>query len=227
MKILGVMPARKGSKGIKEKNTKLLNGKPLVCYTLEEALKSKLHKVVVSTDCPKVKSISERYDVEIIDRPSSLSSDNALTLPVLQHVLGQLSEPYDAVMTLQPTSPLRGFRHINEAIELFKSDSSADSLVSVIKAPHNCVPEKIMILNGKYLSGNNDIIRRQDVDEYYVRNGASIYISSIELLRSHIIGKNVLPYLMNKIESLDIDDIEDWNIIEAVMKSLPMIEKKI
>lgn len=218
------MPARMGSKGIKGKNTKLLNGKPLVCYTIEEALKSNLDEVVVSTNCANVKSITEKYGVKIIDRPNSLSSDSTLTLPVLQHALSQLSEPYDAVMTLQPTSPLREFKHINEAIELYKSDPSADSLVSVIKAPHNCVPEKIMTLNGKYLSGNNDIRRRQDVEEYYVRNGASIYISSIEILHSHIIGKNVLPYLMNKIESLDIDDIEDWNIIEAIMKSLPLIE---
>ena len=221
MKILGIIPAREGSKGIKGKNTKLLNGKPLVSYTIEQALESNLDKIVISTDSRKVKSISENYGVEVIDRPNSLALDSSLILPVLQHAVNQLSNTYDAVMTLQPTSPLRKSRHINESMELFINDLNASSLVSVTKAPHNCVPEKIMKLNGGYLSGNNSIIRRQDVDEYYVRNGASIYISSMEILDSHIIAKNILPYFMNKIESLDIDDMEDWKIVEAIMKNTP------
>jgi CMP-N,N'-diacetyllegionaminic acid synthase len=219
MNILGVIPARKGSKGIKSKNTKLLNGKPLVSYTIEQALMSNINELVVSTDCINVKLISKKYGLKVIDRPNELARDNSPTLPVLQHAISQFSDSYDAVMTLQPTSPLRTHEHINESIDLFIKDPIADSLVSVTKAPHNCTPEKIMQMNGNYLSGNNFLRRRQDIGEYFVRNGAAIYISKVAILSQNIIGDNILPYLMSKIDSFDIDDIEDWKIVEAILMS--------
>jgi CMP-N-acetylneuraminic acid synthetase len=218
MRILGVIPARKGSKGIINKNTKILNGKPLIVHTIEQSLKSNLDDIVVTTDCSLVKKICNNYSIKFIDRPSYLATDKSLLLPVLQHVLSQGYHDYDAVMTLQPTSPLRSFHHINDSIDLFKNDLNADSLVSVVKAPHNYTPEKIMTLSGKYLLGNNVIKRRQDVSEYYARNGAAIYITKKEILRENIMGKKILPFFMEKIESVDIDDIDDWMIVEAIMK---------
>jgi len=219
MSILGIIPARKGSKGIPNKNTRCINGKPLIEYTIESALNSKLDRVIVTTDCNIVKGICKTYEVEFVDRPYFLAKDTSLLLPVLQHVLGAVSSYYDAVMTLQPTSPMRQSYHIDDSIDIFYSDSSASSLVSVTKAPHNCIPEKIMTFDGKYLFGKTSIRRRQDVDEYYVRNGAAIYITSKKaLLGGCIMSQNILPYFMNKIDSLDIDDMEDWKIVEAIMR---------
>jgi|APSaa5957512535_1039671.scaffolds.fasta_scaffold206259_1 CMP-N,N'-diacetyllegionaminic acid synthase len=221
MKILGIIPARKGSKGIPGKNTKLLNGKPLINYSIEQALKSSLDKVVVSTDCDRVIEICKNYEIDFINRPARLSTDRSTTLSVLQHALGSISDSFDAIMTLQPTSPMRNYVHINESIELFCRDLNADCLVSVVKTPHNFIPEKIMTFSGVYLSGNATIIRRQDAKEYYARNGAAIYITKKEILKTHIISGNILPYFMGKMESFDIDDIDDWNIVESILKCNP------
>lgn len=214
MKILGIIPARGGSKGILKKNIKLLNGKPLIVYTIEEALKSKLDKVIVSTDCEEIAEISRKYDVEVMQRPKKLAEDITPTLPVLQDVVLRLDKKFDAVMTLQPTSPLRTFKHINESIVIFENDKDADSLVSVVEVPHNFIPKKIMHLNGKYLFGNMEAERRQDTTTMYARNGAAIYITKIEKLNEYIFGGKILPYFMKPIDSFDIDSIEDWEIIE-------------
>ena len=156
MKILGIIPARGGSKGIPKKNIKLLNGKPLIAYTIEAALASNLDRVIVSTDCKEIAGISKEYGAEVIIRSFNLAEDTTPTLPVLQHVVSKLEVEFDAVMTLQPTSPLRTSKHINEAIELFESDKEVDSLVSVVEVPHNYMPEKLMSFDGKYLTGNRD-----------------------------------------------------------------------
>ena len=218
MNIIAIIPARGGSKGIPKKNIKLLNGKPLIAYTIEEALKSILDEVVVSTDCQEIAKISREYGARVVIRSDDLSKDATPTLPVLQDVILKLDRKYDAVMTLQATSPMRTTRHINEAIELFSKNKEADSLVSVVKVPHNFSPEKIMSVSGKYLSGNNKIKQRQEIETVYARNGAAIYITKIEKLNKYIFGGKVLPYLMSKISSFDIDDTEDWEIIKILIK---------
>ena len=143
-------------------------------------------------------------------------------LPVIQHAHKFFDNCFDAIMTLQPTSPLRNSRHINESINMLIDNVNATSLVSVTRLPHNCSPEKIMKLDGIYLSGNNNIRRRQDIDKYYVRNGAAIYITKKEILDIAFFDEKVLPYYMNKIESIDIDDMEDWRIVESLLKNSDM-----
>ena len=218
MKILGIIPARGGSKGIPKKNIKLLNGKPLIAYTIEAALASNLDGVVVSTDCEEIANVSRKYGAEVMMRPAHLAEDKTPTSPVLQDVVGRLVEEFDAVMTLQPTSPLRTQKHINEAIELFESAKEAYSLVSVVEVPHNYLSEKLMSYDGKYLYGNSDVKRRQEVSTMYARNGAAIYITKTEKLSEHIFGGKILPYFMSKVNSFDIDDMEDWEIIERMIK---------
>lgn len=218
MKILGVIPARGGSKGIPKKNIKLLNGKPLIAYTIEAALTSHLDRVVVSTDCEEIAKVAKEYGAEVMMRPAHLAEDKTPTLPVLQDVVARLDEEFDAVMTLQPTSPLRTSKHINEAMELFESDKEADSLVSVVEVPHNYMPEKLMNFDGKYLIGNSEPKRRQDVSTMYARNGAAIYITKTDKLSEYIFGGKILPYFMSKIESFDIDDMEDWEMAECQIK---------
>ncbi len=217
MKILGIIPARGGSKGIPRKNIKLLNGKPLIAYTIEAALASNLDRVIVSTDCEEIAGISKEYGAEVMMRLSHLAEDKTPTLPVLQDVVSRLEEKFDAVMTLQPTSPLRTSKHINEAIELFKSDKKANSLVSVVEVPHNYMPEKLMSFDGKYLTGNREVKRRQEISTMYARNGAAIYITKTEKLGEYIFGGKILPYFMSKINSFDIDDIKDWEIVERLI----------
>ena len=118
MKILGVIPARGGSKGILKKNTKLLKGKPLISYTIEAALNSNLNKVVVSTDCEEISCLSEKFGANVIMRSAHLSEDKTPTLEVLQEVILKEVEKFDAIMTLQATSPLRTSEDINKSIEI-------------------------------------------------------------------------------------------------------------
>jgi len=217
MKIIGVIPARGGSKGIPGKNIKLLKGKPLIAYTIEAALASRLDRVVVSTDCNIIAEISENYGAEVIIRPECLAEDTTPTLPVIQNVINRINGKFDAVMTLQPTSPLRTAKHINEAIELFRDDKLADSLVSVIEVPHNYIPEKLMSFDGRYLSGNLEVKRRQDTDIKYARNGAAIYITKIQRLSEYLFGGRIIPYFMHKIDSFDIDDEIDLFIVSRIM----------
>jgi CMP-N-acetylneuraminic acid synthetase len=217
MKIVGIIPARGGSKGIPKKNIKLLNGKPLIAYTIEAALASSLDRVVVSTDCEEIANISKEYGAEVLMRPEHLAEDKTPTLPVLQDVVSKLDTKYDAMMTLQPTSPLRTIEDINKSIEIFSKDNEADSLVSVVEVPHNYMPGKLMSFDGKYLNGNSEVKRRQEISIMYARNGAAIYITKTEKLNEYIFGGKILPYFMSKVNSFDIDDIEDWEIVERLI----------
>jgi CMP-N,N'-diacetyllegionaminic acid synthase len=219
MKILGVIPARSGSKRVTNKNIKKLNGKPLIAYTIEAALNSNLDQVTVSTDSEEIASISKDYGAEILMRSDSLSNDLAPTLPVIQDAVKKINVNFDAVMTLQPTSPLRTYLHINQAIKIFMNDINADSLVSVVKVPHSFIPEKLMKYDGKYLVDFNQPKRSQDLNAIYARNGAAIYLTKIPKLKEYIFGGVVLPYFMEKEDSFDIDDEFDWKVIEAFIKS--------
>jgi N-acylneuraminate cytidylyltransferase len=218
MKTLGVIPARGGSKGILKKNIKLLNGKPLITYTIEAAIASNLDRVVVTTDCQEISIISKKCGAEVIMRSDDLSKDTTPTLSVIQDVIEKLQFECEAVVTLQPTSPLRTYKHINEALDLFKNTKEVDSLVSIVEVPHNFMPEKLMRLKGDYIVGSNDIKRRQEMSAVYARNGAAIYITKITNINKYIFGGLVIPFHMSKINSFDIDDIEDWKIVEKVMK---------
>ncbi len=217
MKILGIIPARGGSKGIPKKNIKLLGGRPLIAYTIDAALGSSLDRVIVSTDCPEIAAASSSCGAEVMMRPAELAEDSTPTLPVLQDVLRRTGGSFDAVMTLQPTSPFRTAAHINEAIEIFRADSEADSLVSVVEVPHAFTPQKIMTFDCRYLIGSTEVKRRQETEKYYARNGAAIYITRTEKLSEFVFGGRILPYFMKKIDSFDIDDPEDWEIAERII----------
>jgi CMP-N,N'-diacetyllegionaminic acid synthase len=220
MKILGFIPARGGSKGLPGKNKKIMLGKPLIAHTIEAALQSNLYDVVVSSDDEDILEIARQYNVKVVKRPDELSGDLAPTLPVMVHAVQAVSGDFDAVMTLQVTSPLRTVKHINETIELFVNDNEADSLVSVVKIPHKFTDASIMLLEGKYIKPMESeklVLRRQEKPTYWARNGAVIYITRINNLGKYIFGGRIIPYEMNKIDSIDIDDIEDWQMAEAIM----------
>jgi len=220
MKVLAIIPARGGSKGIPCKNKKPLLGKPLILYTIEAALASMVSRIIVSTDDDEIATIAREAGVEVLMRPAELAADNTPTLPVLQHVVAATGEAFDAVMTLQPTSPLRTARHINDSITLFTQNPEADSLVSVVRVPHNCVPSSLMKLEGGWLQhydSQGALVRRQDKPVLWARNGAAVYITRMERLDSYIIGGMILPYEMGKAESIDLDEPDDWKIAEALL----------
>ncbi|WP_085906812.1 cytidylyltransferase domain-containing protein [Kiloniella majae] len=229
MKFLAIIPARGGSKGIPQKNIVDLNGKPLIAYTLEAVLKAKcLDRVVVSTDDNAVKDVVKEFGVDVITRPSELAEDKTPTLPVLQDVISQLAAKNnylpEAVVTLQPTSPLRSSQHIDEAIELFKANPAADSLVSCVEVPHNFHPLSVMKQNNKgyltsYIKQDETPLRRQDKDLVFARNGAAIYITKTTRLKNYIFGGNLLPYIMDESFSHDVDTIADLRQIEQILQN--------
>jgi CMP-N,N'-diacetyllegionaminic acid synthase len=222
MRILAVIPARGGSKGIPHKNIAPLCGKPLIAYTIEAAKKaSSLDRILVSTDDKLIAATCEGLSVEVLKRPSELASDSATTLSVLQHVVATLRmEGYapDAVMTLQPTSPLRTARHIDEAAGVFAADPMADSLVSCIIVPHVFHPLSVMKKTTEgYLLPFFDRFqptRRQEKEPVLARNGAAIYITRTPNLAQYVFGGRLLPYMMTYEESLDIDSHEDLAFAE-------------
>lgn len=199
-----------------------LCGQPLIYYTIKAALDSNLDRVVVSTDCDMIAKVSMEFGCEVIDRPAHLAEDNTPTLPVLQHAMMQQVTAFDYVVTLQPTSPLRSSKHINESMTLIAADKDADSLVSIVPVPHNMVPESIMKIEGIYLMPYMDskINRRQEKPSYYARNGAAIYISHSEILNHDILGKKILPYKMDEDSSIDIDYLEDLGKAESLLNRL-------
>lgn len=224
MKILGIIPARGSSKGIPRKNIKLLGGKPLIYWTIESSLNSILNRIIVSTEDLEIANISKHYGAEVLMRPMRLAQDTTPTLDVLQHILSQIDCNYDAVMTLQPTSPFRKTCHIDESIRLFEKNSEADSLVSVVQIPHQFSPNSAMVIdpNGwavPHLKNSALITRRQEKPIFFARNGAAIYITRTNNIKEFVFGGKVIPYLMKKIESIDLDDLEDWILAESIMES--------
>lgn len=222
MKIIGIIPARGGSKGIPRKNIRHLCNLPLLAYSIQAAQNSNLTKYLVSTDDDEIASIATSLGASIVRRPKELSLDNTPTLPVIQHALSTFSEQFDAIMILQPTSPLRTAKHINEAIELFQRHPTADSLVSIVRVQHNFSPASLMKKKGEWLSDYShepavNLLRRQEKPEFWARNGAAIYITKSKNIDKFIIGGNILAYEMNKLESIDIDDEEDWILAELLM----------
>ena len=220
-KILSIIPARGGSKGISRKNIIDLAGKPLIGWTLEASLASKfITKTVVSSDSDEILKIALQYTADIINRPSNLALDTTASEPVIKHVIETLkieNEEFDYVVLLQPTSPLRTTQDIDEAFELlFQSDATA--LISVYEIDNKILKAFKKSHHG-YIEGisNNyyPFMRRQDLPSTYMSNGA-IYIIKVDefLKNSSLLTNKSISYTMNEIKSLDIDTKEDLEKVE-------------
>ena len=227
--ILAVIPARGGSKGIPRKNIVKINDRPLIDYTIQAALQvSRINDVVVSTEDKEISTISKELGAQVpFIRSDHLATNQMQSAPVIIDALNQMerlkSIKYDAVLMLQPTSPLRTSKHIDDALKIFlKSDS--DSLVSVTEVPHNMNPYSIMQLKKdgtikpflKYDENNN---LRQKKPIFYARNGAAIYICTYQCLmkKNSLYGDKIVPFFMNKETSIDLDDEIDWKIAQYFM----------
>ena len=219
MRILGIIPARGGSKGVPGKNIKLLGGLPLLAYTAQSALASKrLTKVILSTDCPSIAAVAQQYGLEVpFLRPETLATDTASSIAVVQHAVSYLEnqgEFFDAVCLLQPTSPFRPKGFIDKAIQKFIQDG-ADALVSVLPVPHEFNPHWVFKPNEKgflqIATGEAEIInRRQDLPRAFFRDGA-IYITKTSVIKEGSFYGTKLSYIEGYTDFyVNIDRPEDW-----------------
>ncbi len=217
MNVLGVVPARGGSKAIPGKNLASIGGRPLLAYTADAARGSRrLTRVVVSTDDAAIADAARALGLEVpFLRPAELAADDTPMLPVLQHAARELAREgfaADAVVLLQPTSPLRRAEHIDRAVDLLES-TGADSVVSVVEVPHPFTPVSVLRLDGErlrpYLDGET-VTRRQDKPRLFARNGPAVLAVRTRVLeQGSLYGTDSRPLLMEAADSIDIDGSED------------------
>ena len=231
MKILGLIPARGGSKGVPGKNKKLLNGKPLITYSIEAALNAgELSELLVSTDDEEIGGISRKAGAKVpFLRPAALATDVSPTIDTVLHAVAyyeQAGSIFDAVCLLQPTCPLRTSEDITASIAAFVK-SGADSLISVKVVPHNYNPhwvfeEKTDSPFLKIATGEQKIIsRRQELPKAYHRDG-SIYIVRTDVLKKTrtLYGEKIAWYESKNPQHVNIDTLEDWAEAERMLRNL-------
>lgn len=224
MEILALIPARSGSKGIKDKNIIDLNGKPLIDYTIKAALNSKYIKkenIWCSTDSQKIANIAEKAGASIpFLRPKKLAEDESSSISVAKHALIWARDnniEFTHLLLLQPTSPLRTSDDIDNSIEIMKKENS-DSVISVTK------PD-IMPFHMKFMN-NGELIdyteekynRRQDMPDIYGVNGA-IYLTNVQVIDDYenFYGKKSMGYIMNRKNSIDIDELFDLELAKSIL----------
>lgn len=228
-KILAIIPARSGSKGLKDKNIKDLLGKPLIAYTIEAAHKADVFdRIVVSTDSEKYAQISRQYGADVpFLRSVENSTDKAGSWDVVKEVLENLkkdfNEKYDIVVLLQPTSPLRTSENIKEAVELFLN-KSADSVIAVAQTEHpmfwcNTIDKDYSMKDFIKKEFNKS---RQELPTSYCING-SIYIVKTELLNNlnslNLYGEKSYGYIMERVNSVDIDSELDFLYVKTILEN--------
>ena len=223
-KILAIIPARGGSKGFPSKNIYPLNGKPLITYTIDASLRSKMvAKTVVSSDDDEILKIAESSGAAIIKRPAELALDTSSSEEAVKHAIEFLKENgehYDAVVLLQPTSPLRTAEDIDKAIELMiiKNASAVISVVNIGKKPFKSYYQN---KEGFLLGVHNDQtpnMRRQDLPDAFLANGAIYAVYTETFLKTNsFLPADTIPYIMPEEKSIDIDRLEDVRMIENII----------
>ncbi|MFS0859492.1 cytidylyltransferase domain-containing protein [Paenibacillus taichungensis] len=224
-KIVAVIPARAGSKGIPNKNIVDVNGNPLIVYTINAALESRyIDRIYVSTDSIEIADVCRAHGVEVESlRPQQLATDEAKTIDVLKYTLHSLqsqNEIYDYVVLLQPTQPLRSCVHIDEAISLIAAHEDA-SIISVSEVEDHPLFMRKINDSGKLesLLQTSSTVRRQELPIYYKVNGA-IYINKVsDIVTQDIsLNDNKIPYVMDKQYDLDVDTLADLEKLRKMLK---------
>ena len=229
MEILAIIPARGGSKGIKNKNMTDLCGQPLLKYTFDAAKGSRLiTRAILSTDSEEYAAYGRENGIEVCMRPAEFAKDRTPMNQVIEYHLKDLKEKGyepDIFILLQPTSPLRTPEHIDEALQNLIDDSKADATVSAKEMPHECLPMKIMKLDDDgslsfYQEGGEKYTTRQTLPTLYARNGAAIYAlyTKAYFNTKGLYGSRCIPYIMKEEDSVDIDTPFDLFIAECILK---------
>lgn len=224
--VLGIVPARGGSKGVPGKNIRPLAGRPLLEYTAQAARESGvLDRIVLSTESTEIADAGRRAGLEVpFMRPAALAQDDTPMLAVLQHAIDALaadgSRP-EIVVLLQPTSPLRRPEHVREAVRLLR-ETGADSVVTVVELPRHLSPDYVMrIENGvlrPFLPEGAAVTRRQDARPAYSRDGTVYAFRRATLERfGNIYGDDCRPLLVQAADSLSIDSPADWTAAERIL----------
>lgn len=223
MSVFALIPARGGSKGIPRKNIKLIGGKPLIVWTIEAALRSRLlDAVVVSTDDAEIAEVARKAGAEVpFMRPAALAQDQTPGLDPVLHALNQLPQ-YQAVLLLQPTSPLRSTQDIDGCLQLAR-ERAAPSVVSVSEAETH--PYWTYRINqGQALERMVEaapVARRQDLPQAVALNGALYFADATWLRRSgSLVTAETLAYVMTREHSVDLDTPFDWKLAELLLKEL-------
>lgn len=202
MNLLGVIPARGGSKGIPKKNIKMIAGKPLIVWTIEHAMASKLlTRFIVSTDSDEIAAVSRGAGAECLMRPEHLAEDLTPTIDVLKHIVEQ--NPCDAVVLLQPTSPIRNIGRIDECIRAYL-DGGHDSLATGFIC--------------KYQEfGKTEPMPRQKIEGFFYDDG-NVYVTKSELVhKRRLFGADLRKFFTSREENVEIDDIFDMWIAEQIL----------
>lgn len=224
MRILAIIPARGGSKGIPRKNVRLLKNKPLIGYSIECAKKSKYKlDCIVSTDDSEIEYISKKFGATVIKRPDYLATDEVTLDPVINHAVNFYeklrNEKYDIVITIQPTSPLLSSQTLDDAIKCF-IENDYDTLLSVTNHPHlswgrdeqnNIIP--------LYKERKN----RQYLPDHFIETGAFVITKRKFITENNRFGKNISVYEIPKNESIDIDTPQDWWIAERELSKKKIV----
>lgn len=233
MKVLAVVPARGGSKGLPGKNIKPLLDKPLIAWSIEQGLSCRyVDEVIVSTDDEKIAEIARQYGgIVPFIRPANLAKDTTPTADVLLHLIEEMEKRgqiYDYLLLLEPTSPLREVSDLDAAFMRLINTHNASSIVGVsaVESQH---PEFCVKINEEgFIQSKNDfkVMRRQEIDELYFYEG-SLYLSKMETfkVKRNFYHEGTLAYVMPKWKSYEIDDIVDFIITEAILKNLDKIKR--
>jgi CMP-N,N'-diacetyllegionaminic acid synthase len=228
LKILAIIPARGGSKGVPRKNIKVLGNQPLIAYSIESAKQSKLiSHVMVSTEDAEIAEVAKKYNCAVpFMRPLELSQDNTPTIEVVQHVIKayeKQNEFFDAILILQATCPFRTENEIDESIEIFIKQNT-DSLISVREVPDHYNPHWVFETyengNLKIATGETKIIpRRQELPKAFVRDG-SIYITKTSVIKEQnsLFGNSIAYRLNTNSKHINIDTTSDWEAAEKLIK---------
>lgn len=223
-KYLAIIPARGGSKRLPRKNTLDLHGKPLIAWTIEAALKcSKIQDTIVTSDDNEILKISKQCGVNIIKRPKYLASDTASSFDAISHAIDSCKTNFDYIVLLQPTSPLRNSKHIDEAIDLLE-EKNADAIISVCEMEHsplwcNTIPTDDSMKN--FIRDEGKGKRSQDLNTYYRLNGAIYICKKDRLLKenSFFIEDNIYAYKMDIEKSVDIDTKVDLQLAKFYLEN--------
>ncbi len=229
MRVLGLIPARGGSKGVPRKNIRLLCGKPLLQYTAEAALAARhLSHVILSTEDNEIAEVGRRCGLDVpFLRPAELAQDDTPTLPVVQHAMRWMEthgEHFDAVCLLQPTNPLRRPQDIDACIERLEQ-SDADAVITILPVPAEYNPHWVYFQDEGGLlhlsTGEvSPIPRRQSLPPAFHREG-SVYVTRRDVVmeQHNMYGNSVVGHLLNPECCVNIDSLGDWERAERLLQA--------
>ena len=221
MKVLAIIPARGGSKGVPKKNVKLLGGIPLIAHAINCAKESsRVTKIIVSTDCEEIAAIAKKNSYEVMIRPNDLASDTSNVVLTVEHAYKTLNEDFDIIVLLQPTSPLRTGKDLDNIIKMFERDTKLDGVISVVPFD-DLHPARMYNLgtNNELIPfiKDSDSMRRQDLEPVYYRNGCFYAVKSQSFFtEKSFMVKNKKAYIMDAEWLVNIDTPRDFKIASII-----------